>query len=428
MKKMTFLAALGIATCALAAPEKLGDLQLADQQSLVAAATKIGEFAGQPSIGTMAAMGLSGSSELAQFCGTNRVSVLLDGDPATISLDDLDEKASPLFEHDAAPLPPGTVARVSFTKTGAAMLCRMLDEGIKELGDECPVDKDQVAQVRAIFAALLGGEFTLAVGPSGVDVRCSLMIDPASPWAKVGEKTFAASDPLVQAGRAFLVSAYAADTGSGDFTAQWSKLSGFLASKGFKVDGLGYTQKGASAFGFKIDIPAIFAFAQSQEFHAAVEKIGNPGTFLEELRKALVHPIVVENPEQTVFVTLKGAESYDTASRRFAKILPEAASRKCCTKGVGSIYGFAKALAEQILAQPELKEVAPQFQPVLAQLPSVVDADLAYAGWKEGGALRGILRVSPAEIKGLVTAGMTFFAQMQGGAAGGDDDDDDDDD
>ena len=61
MKKAVLVLAAALAAGAYAAPEKVLELEFADQNAMITAAGKVGEFSGVPTLGPLAMMGIASS-------------------------------------------------------------------------------------------------------------------------------------------------------------------------------------------------------------------------------------------------------------------------------------------------------------------------------------------------------------------------------
>lgn len=428
--KKTLLSALaiGIALGVTAAPEKVLEFQLADQNGLISAATKLGEYMGNASLGAMAVVGLANApSEVTNCCGKSQLSLYVDAEGKE-KFEEVLLTADPKFE--AAPaLAAGKTLRLNITQKGVALLARAVEEAAKE---DSSIAKD-IDGTLAVLKSVGELTVTLGVTAGGLDMECSVLPVPGTELAKVGEKALS-GDALAFAGKGALYAvAYAADCGTGDSLEQCSKLKELLSKIGIKTDGFLKKETAGVATKFTLDIPALADYAQG-EGKAALEKFGDD----EAAQKALLADLAnfgpkqfsAAGPEMSGAFYVKGVTTADTASQRFAKTMPEAVGKKCCTVGVGSLYGIAKGVAAQVADLPALAEESATVKGMLQALPPEADATIAGMSWKDGGKLCCLVRLNPAELKGLYTVGSTFATMFLGSSSSMtielDDDDDED--
>lgn len=426
--KKTLLSALafGIALGATAAPEKMLELQLADQNGLVAAATKLGEYTGNASLGAMAVVGLANAPAVTNCCGKSQMSLFIDSE-GKAELEDVFATADPRFE--AAPaLGAGKVLRVDITQKGVALLVRALKEAAKD-DDVGAMNMDYAVELLNSISSM---SLMFGVTDGGLDFELSILPVPGTELAKVGDKTLS-GDALAFAGKGALYAiAYAADCGTGASRENLSKLMELFAKNGFKTDGFLKEETSGVATRFTLDIPALAGYLQG-EGKAALEKLGGDEAaqkaFVSEMSAIGSKPFKAEGPEMSVAFYVNGITTPATASERFAKAMPEAAGRKCYSVGVFSFYGILRGVAAQVAALPCCAEVGATVRGMLQALPPDADAAIAGMGWKEGGRICFLLRVNPAEIKGLYAGGSTMATMALGSSSRVDielDDDDDD--
>ena len=90
MKKAVLVLAAALAAGAYAIPEKVLELEFADQNAMITAVGKVGEFSGVPTLGPLAMMGIANNpfaSELGPLrAGARaRVAIFVDSVPKTAS-------------------------------------------------------------------------------------------------------------------------------------------------------------------------------------------------------------------------------------------------------------------------------------------------------------------------------------------------------
>jgi len=436
--KKTLLSALaiGIALGVTAAPEKVLELQLADQNGLVSAATKLGEYAGNASLGAMAVVGLANApSEVTNCCGKSQLSLYIDAE-GKAQLEDVIKTVDQKYE--AAPaLASGRVLRVNFTKKGVDLLARAVEEAAKEAAKK---DKDLERKDIACAVDLLKslGEMTLTLGVTdgGLDIEVSVLPVPGTELAKVGDKSLS-GDALAFAGKGALYAlAYAADCGTGSSLEQYAKLKALLDKIGIKTGGFIKKETVGVASKFTLDIPALVSYAQG-EGKAVLEKLVADEAAQKDLVSDLsdigAKQFKAAGPEMSAAFYVNGVTTAATASQRFAKAMPEAAGKKSFSVGVFSFYGIVKGVAEQVVNLPCCGNAeCSTVKGMLQTMPSDADAAIAGIGWKEGGKLYSLIRFTPAEIKGLYTVGTTLAMMGIGDSSRMDieleDDDDDDED
>jgi len=428
--KKTLLSALAvsIAIGVTATPEKVLELQLADQNGLVSAATKLGEYTGNASLGAMAVVGLANApSEVTNCCGKSQLSLYIDAE-GKANFEDVLLTADSKFE-SAPALAAGKALRVNLTQKGVALLARAVEEAAKE-------DSSIATDIDGTLALLKSvGELTVTLGVTagGLDIECSVLPVPGTELAKVGDKALS-GDALAFAGKGALYAlAYAADCGTGASMEQCSKLLALLAKNGIKTDGFLKKETAGVATKFTLDIPALSNYVQG-EGKAALEKLSDDEAaqkaLLSDLSAIAPKQFTAAGPEMSVAFYVNGVTTAATASQRFAKTMPEAAGKKCCSVGVFSLYGIAKGVAAQVAELPCFAEDSATAKGMLQTLPSEADAAIAGMAWKDGGRLFSLIRLNPAELKGLYTVGSTFATMFLGSSSSMaielDDDDDED--
>lgn len=410
MKKLISTLAVGFALGAVAAPEKVLDVQLASGDALIEAATKLGEFAGEPSLGMMAAGAISQVPDSEEdfkkmLTGKTRLALYVDAE-GKADMDEVFGAASPKFEN-APLLGKGVVACVNINEKGIALALRALDELAKEADDEA--EKTQCAQFAGFVKQLKGMALSAAVTDAGLDVFATFEPVEGTMLDKVGAKSIKAGSPLAFAGKGSLYAvAYAQDCCAGNFGAQWPKFADVLAKHGIKTDFLKTTREGDN-FKVKLDFPALVKYAQG-EGQAAFGKLGEDREALEkffaDIQAVMPAVPVLEGPEQGVALYIDGVAT-DDAAKRFDKVIPGAMAKKPCSIGVFSLYGVIKAIAVKVGELPD-NEQAEMIKAFVKGMPAETGADIATLCWKDAKGLKLQVRATPAEIKGLAAIGKTL--------------------
>ena len=429
MKKLIPMLAVGICLGATAAPVKVLDVQFADRNGLVSAATKLGEHTGQASLGvaTAAMLGQMASEDAKKMLsGTSRMALYMDLE-AEGGFEAVVATADTRYE-DAPKLDTGDALRVNVNEKGVSMLVKALEEAAKEE----PSLKDGAVQAIGMLKSSTGFSMTLGVKDAGLDLCGAIAPVAGSELDKIGVKPLAA-DPLGFAGKGALYAvAYAADCGTGDVKGEWAKFLAAFAKAGLKTDSFLKQDVKDGTMKLTLDIPAIVKYGQG-EGKAAIEKLASD----ETMQRKLMNDIMAITPkefkaagsEASVAVYVDGLATARSSSQRFAKTLPEASGKKCCSVGVFSLYGLVKGVAAKVADLPECKESA-TIKSMLQGMPSEADADIAGMCWKDAKGLNFHLRLNPAELKGLYTlgsAGAAMFQQQMYGASFEEPEEEDDD-
>lgn len=483
---------------ASAAPEKILEVEIADKNALVAAAGKIGETIANPALGAMALVGIANNpvaETVGALRGgaSPRVAIYVDGAPsasgkigdilsrtffavaypcdmdkekfiaakgpaaardegAYVKYDGMAYQFSDdgkwiaisepkngnvakglLAEAAAAPrLADGQIARITITERGLRFIGELFESD--EAKSNLSIDAGTLEDIKELLATFKSTEFGLSVTDAGLDLTSEGLIVPGRKFSGFGAKPFASADPLAFAGRdAVSCSAYAEDAALADGIGQLEKLRDALAAQGVPFDWLSLDRLNAETAVISLDLPAAIEWAKSGSAEALLEKL-DLEKLVEDVNAAIGQLYSPTSPAQALAFRVKGAAMHDTASARYAAALPEVPARRCFCVGFMSLYEGLKVVADIVADQPFAASEKATIKGVLATLPSVKGAGIAVAGWREGDRVKGIVRVTAAEIKGLYSAGMTAIslASTINGAAGsccggGDDEDDDED-
>lgn len=399
MKKLlvsTVAAAMAVMTAgiATATPERMVELQFADKDGLAAAAGKIGQFAGNPMIGALAAASISQHSELTNYCGAVRVVMSaemdvmskLGGEGGGERPDGSLPEGVAIETEPADPLAAGEVFRVFLTDKFFAATAK---------------SQQDVEFAKSVRSLGLGVDVT----DRGVDMLMTIDVVPGSELAELCAKTVNGANPLAFAGDDALF-ACACASSKGDCGGQVERLLGVLKKYGIKTDFLA-CEKAGTAVKFTLDIPFLATYA-ANGLKEDVERAWASEEFKNELFAVVAEAASMPETAQSVAFCLKDVKTGASASERLARTMPEAVGAPCGGVAVFSAYGIVKNALGQLLSTPGCEEGAEMAGKVLAECPPDAGADIVVMSWKDADTLNMKLRVNPAEIKGL--ASLAFAA------------------
>ena len=484
----TVLAAVSIS--AFAAWDRLGSVQVADMTSVSTAVAKLGQMVGNPMVSAAAASGIADMSIL-KFFGPMRknssmtFTLLMDPAafakdvseglgqleyavlyPTTVSKaqflkrhegsyetngvivvkgdfdgDDLDTaKTYVVFSEDgkwagasdnieqcrlalkdiALSKKPmnGDIVRVSLKPAAFGYICRSMEKS----GDMSKADLDSLKEVRSV---MLG----LKVSDLGIDIKGSMKFRDGSDFANIGRKSLA-DDALAFADKgAFSATAYAEGSGkSRDMTdEEWNAGVALCKKYGIDVAKFLARTKAKDVSRYTFDMAALFKFITENEegfgkidfekFFAELREIGSGGKGQ------------VNGPAGACVFCVKGFESQWSVSERFAATLPEVSGKKPFAVSFMSMSSLLKALVPHALALvPE--DQREMIGPALDAFVTESKCGIAAAYWREGEAVKGLMRISADEIRGIggMATGIMSMGIMGAFSADGDEDEDGDED
>lgn len=343
--------------------------------------------------------------------------------------------AAALKEIGSAAKPLGaSVLRVRVTAKGVELAVRGFDkfgaEMAKQAGAKQTDVEEAVKLVKDVYGQFAGAVFDLGVTDKGLDIGLAAKPRTGTDFDAIGRKLLPA-DPLAFAGKdSFLAVAAAEDAGQGDSAKQGDAFFALLAKYGLDTKKWLSREKTAGGEKFTLDFDGAVSYFKG-EGAAAFGKI-DPQKFMEEFSALSPKKFEVKGPAYSGSFALKGETFATSAAERFAKILPEAAAKKPYAVQMLSLYALARKLAPKAveLADEDERQI---LKPMLAALPPAGEGGTAVVGWREKDVIRGLIRVSPDEIRGIssvVNVGMGFFVMraMSASALEMDDADDDPDD
>lgn len=477
MKRLLAALALSASLTSLAAPQRAVVVRLADTAGVVSAVSKVGEFIGNPMLVMSLTAGLA-AHPAAQFFGPARegetleLAAYLDPDKEAKGLETLVEgmrysvlypvvkgKADFLKAHPDAREQDGVIAvkepkgafvgfsrddtwavlsddagcvrealagranrqkplqgdvlRASVRPVALKALARLAEPFVNEMSGKA--EQDQMKMALDLMRQITGARLALRIDEAGITVRSTMEVTPESLFAKIGAKTLTGGENLAFAGKdAVYAAAYAADCGQADCGAVLDKVTALAAKYGFDLGWAALTKQGVArtlTFDFDACVKHITTLDASKFEKIDVKALEAD---LSALSGDMSGP-KVENPEGAIALALKGLDAQTTPAARFARMAPEAAAKKPYMVCAASLYSAVRALAPKAVALlPEEDRQA--IQPLLQTLPPEGLGGMAAYNWRDGAALKGVLRVSPDEIKGLsscATIGFGYMLQQQ---------------
>lgn len=484
MKRMSLLlVAASVAATLSAAPEKVASLRIGGTEKIVAAVGKIGQFTGNETLGAMCS-GAIMQSEPIQYFGPTRAGANVyiqiyadasktnDSVSASVLYPVVAKKAKFLKHHKGAVEQKGVIAMpadaegdpsyvvfsedgkwASLADTPALAKAALADvaEAERPLGDalvrvdvasramdgicelaEATRAKGRPVQDRIDRATLdvlkAIGYLSVAIKVTdlGIDFDGTVSVKPGTELAKVGKTPFdkKALDALGK--DVFYTLAIGADSALPG-QKSWKDFVTFLRKHGFKLDFLKREEKPGSVR-FTLDPVALVKYVTGPATNA-FENLD-----LEKFTKDLENfvqvkdesPYAAKNPACVGAFAIKGCQDAFTPAERMKATLPELAGKKVFYASSGSFYAITRALLPCCLKAAD-EETQAALTPMLALLAPAAAPGVGVGMWREGDVLRGISRISAAEIKGFASC-FALASAYSAASAGQDDDDDDADD
>ena len=495
MKRLVLVLSAALAAGTYAAPEKVLELEFADQNAIVGGVGKIGDFAGAPILGPMTMMAMA-KSPLASSIGPLRAGararavVFIDNAPNTSASTICDVASRTFFvvlyptnktkaqfiaskgkapvkdegafvkydgmayqfsqdgkwvafsevknanvakdvlaaAESTRPFDAGDLVRLTITGKGFSLATDLLNSPeVKEKLDSLPNGR-MFADLTDVLASLDSLELVLRVTDLGVDMLASCAMKPGSKYEHVGETPLSSATPLAFAGRdSVCASAYGKGLLSYDFYNYCTGLKGIFEKRGVKTDFCDVSKAGTVTT-MSFDIPGAIAYFTGagkdalQKMFAADEN----DVILNEL-SSLMPTGLFNQPEQSFSFRVKGLTAYATPSERIARAVPDLGTRKYNAMCVLSLYSIVKGVVGIVADTPVAADSRATIKGVISALPPDTGADIVMLSWREGGVVKGMLRITPAEIRGIGTAVTTIIAMTSSSSAGNVTDDDDDD-
>ncbi len=461
MKRLLAAILAAASVSAFAAWERIGALQVADVTVLGEAAGKVGQTVGNPMVAAGVASGIADMATL-KFFGPGRaksatVFTLL-VDPDAMAEDDFDDAADEL---EYAVLYPVTLSKADFIKrhegafetngvvvvkgdlegddlddertyvifsedgkwAGAgerpelcafalrdvALAEKPMDGEVVRLFLDAPAfrlassvaERDECAtpEMREYIKSLRSAVVGLGVSDLGVDFSADARAIDGTEFSRIGRRPLG-PDPLAFAGaEAYSATASAAGCGKGDVTDdQWNAIVALCRTNGLDIAKLVSRARKGETSAYTLDVAGFMKlFEEDSERLADLDA----DKFMEEMQKIMGEEKPgIDGPASSVMLGIKGFKSQWSASERFAATLPEASAKKPFYVSFCSLSSVLKAIVPHILAKlPEEQRAA--MGAVLAAFVVEQKRGLAFAAWREGEAVKMLLRVSADEIRGF---------------------------
>ena len=315
----------------------------------------------------------------------------------------------------------GDVLRAYLNEKGVKILLQSVNAVQKERAKGYDANLQNILKM---LTECRGGMFGVKVSGHGLDFGFRMRTMDGSELMKSvsGRLT---SDPFAFVGPDALSAATHAENQGGltpAETATFVREVLALAKNDFGVDlnpFLLLTEKGSN-LRFCVDLAQAFAFVEARQkdkaFKESITKKLADKKFTEQekakwknLMTKFERPLKAEGPAGSFELAIKGRKGKFSVAERFAATLPEAAQKPVSSVSFASFYSFVRELLPLCVARLSDQERT-NLQPILAQLPPEAKGGIASAVWGEKKELRGVLRISADELKGLASTFSAFMA------------------
>ncbi len=459
MKRLILVASAALVFAAEAKLEKVAEITVANQQQVVTAANKIGEFINNPMLGMSTAVLWSMNPIALDGVGAMRAdgkpyaAIYVDGYKKGMPLERLDGKVHFVALYpatctkeqylDAKPEAKETAGVIDFDGSGEIKAVFAEDGKYVAFSDKPELAKKALAEVANIpnlprnrviglrvtsagmnilndvvdglnkelgrelserdlefFRSIAGITLTCGAGSYGVDFEINADYKPGSWGTKLGSKPLSAPAPLAFAGRdSFFAQAVAEDSIGFDMNDYFLKFVRFANKWGIETHWL-KSEKDGGNVRFVFDVVQFCKYIELGGAKKIEELSEKSDEILADFDNTFKVAISTKNPEQGMALCIKGAR-FAGAQSRFDKTLPGYTRKPCTLVGVWSLYGSIKSVAEKALANlPEADKYGARA--LCDALPDASNAAIAFASIKKGPAKEKLIfRVNPAEIKGL---------------------------
>ena len=489
MKRLFLSLALAGSLSALAAPEKVLTVRVADTAEIISAVSRVGEFIGNPMLVLPLSAGITANPAAkvlgpARAGATTTVCVYADPEQAadfdalakdayvTLLYPVTPEKYAVLKDHPEALKKDGAhvvfsadgawagvsdepararaaldgiaaaqgslagdVLRAELTPAGVTAVSRLVDAVLGEMSKGDAKAAARVGELVACLRQVRDTSCALRVDASGITIRTVANAVPGTELAGLKPAPLA-SNALAFAGPdAVYAAAWSADCGQldvADLDKACGKFAALFDKLGLKADWATYAKAGSTRK-LTFDFDGCVKYFTT-EGKAKIDALDPEAALreVEALKLDETRSLSLKNPAGALAFALKGADTQATPAMRFARVAPEAAAKKPYTVFVASLYAVCRTLAPKAVALLPAEERA-SVQPLLAALPPSGQGGFAAYAWQaDDASWQGVLRVSPDEIKGLsacfnVAAGYMMQQQMKAMEIETDADDDADD-
>lgn len=282
---------------------------------------------------------------------------------------------------------------------------------------------------------------SVKIGSSGIDFAASVKPVEGTPLALSGETPLADNPFASHPQGAAFAAAYAKNSGYNPKrdSRQMNEVVAAANKQGLKTDFVSVSEKD-SLTSIVLDVPAQIAYFNG-EGAEAVSKF-RAAEFLEAIQKTKAETSgpVWDGEAFGTALSLKNGDVEPSLGKRLKASFPEYSAKKPYMVSVISLYPTLKTVFAQILDNlPSGKAgaMAPVLKMQLAALPPPGDKATVCASWKENGEIKGLLRITADEIRGIssftsLAIGLAMQSKMSSPRPACpfecDDDDDDDDD
>lgn len=422
---------------AFGAWEKAATVRIAEPEVIMMTVGHVGNHIGNPMIGMMAASMIKDVPKgCIVYCDGREAEIAVvspsteEGKKWNISSDNEEVKALAVKDIDSVLASTGTQALViDVESAGIVNICNEVEPMLASLsGDEAVAAKQIIELVKEIAHASVGVE----VDETGVALKSNVKIQAGSNLDKLCKGTIPADAwEKVDAKSLFAIFS-ASNTGSKeDQKRAVDFVAGVFAKHGIdKFFTIKSTEAGYADI--TVDFGALVAEAKAEQSKFAAFDMSG---FSEDMNKFQLGEnarklIKDTNDPSGCGIILKGWTPAATPKARFEATLPELKNKDVLTAFVGSFYSGMLAIKPIALAEIPA-ERRQQIEPIVKMLPAEGVGGIAYAAYREGNDLNGILRVSSDEIKGIaavVTAVIAFEASNDADDGDCDCEDEDDED
>lgn len=474
MKRLILVMSAALVFAAEAKLEKVAEITVANQQQVVTAANKIGEFINNPMLGMLVSAQWSlnpvalGGIGAMRADGKPYAAIYVDGYKKGMPLERLDGKIHFVALYpahctkeqylDAKPEAKETAGVIDFDDSGEIKVVFAEDGKYVAFSDKPELAKkaltgiakipklprDRIMSIRVTpagmnilndvvdglnkelklelseqdlesFRSVAGFTLTCGIGSYGVDYEINADYKPGSLETKLGSKPLSSPAPLAFAGRdSFLAQAVAEDSIGFNMNDYFLKLVRFANKWGIETYWL-KTEKDGGNVRLILDITKFCMYVGLEAEKKYVELSEKSDEILADFNNTFKFARSTKNPEQGLALCIKDAKFADAQSR-FDKTLPGYSRKPCTSAGVwslyGTIYGTLNSFSEMFpsnVDDPYIRKILS----LVKALPDVPDAAIAFATIKQGPTKeKMIIRINPAEIKGLYPLVMELSKQI----------------
>lgn len=306
------------------------------------------------------------------------------------------------------------LVRVCVTEKGMAVLRK----GLADLAAEAKENNQPYDHnLETLLAGLANFQMGLAVNDMGIDLHCAFKTIAGTEVAKLGTRPLSA-DPLAFASPNAIIASSSIGFKEESLLKTWKTVEKILKRHGLEVSRFLKT-KGSddNLLAMTIDTPAYLKYLQGDATNAFakldVEKLAADLMGINTSVGAT--PLQIAETPQKFSLTMIGYTPKFSPSARFAATLPEAKGKKLCSAGAFSFSVLLQAIVPPLMTTLPEEERA-ELAPLMAFLPKETAGGVASMGWRENEELRGLLRISADELKGIssiVTAVMAMGAAQK---------------